>query len=213
MRLGRGTRTALAVVVACAAAAAGCGGSGYQYVTNREAGTYFKVPEDWELFHVDADDRPEALAPERPWQVIFDADPAPSRDHISEDAPGHPVGFAQVYPFGSEGGRSAVSLGSLRALLLGGQADPLALIEDGNENVELVDYDDVVDDDGHHGNRIIVNLKQQDGTFVTVGQIAMVDPATTHVYRLLVTCEAACFDRNRTEIDRVLDSWTIEPTD
>lgn len=208
-----GRRAGAVVALAVAVLAAACSGSGYQYVSNRDAGTWFKVPDDWELFEVTAEGRPDAVAPSRAWQVIFDAAPSPSMDNLQAPAPEYPVGVAQIVTFTSEGDRSAISLSSLRAMAIGGQADPLALIEDGNDALELVDYGDVVDDDGHHGNRIVLNLRRDDDTFVTVGQIAMVDPATRRVYRLLVTCEASCYDRHRTEIDRVMDSWTIEPTD
>jgi hypothetical protein len=202
---------AASAVLAAAVIATACGGSGYQYVSNRAAGTYFKVPDDWELFEVPVD-RPDALIPDRPWQVVFDASPEPSVDHVG-DFTDYPVGFARVVSYTSESDRSAASLGSLRAMAIGGQGDPLALIRDGDDRLELVDYEDVVDDDGYHGNRIILNIKQQDGRFATVAQIAMLDPATTKLYQLHVACSSACFDRYRTEIDRLLDSWTIEPKD
>ena len=35
---------------------AACGGSGYEYVSNDEAGIFFKVPDDWSVIDVDTDD-------------------------------------------------------------------------------------------------------------------------------------------------------------
>jgi hypothetical protein len=216
MAAGRGRRGrragALAVVLAVAALAGACSGSGYQYVTNRSAGTYFKIPDDWELFEVTVEDRPEAVAPDRPWQVVFDASPDPSLEHLGELGD-HPVGFAKIVTYTSESDRSTVSLSTLRGLAINGQGDPLALIADGNDSIELVDYQDVVTDDGYHGNRIVLNVKTTGGDFATVAQIAMLDPATTKLYQLQVACLSSCFDRYRTEIDRLLDSWTIDPKD
>lgn len=209
---GRGVRGIGAAIAVTIALGTACGSSGYQYVTNREAGTYFKVPDDWELFEITAEDRPDPRVPFTPWQVAFDASPEPSLDHLRTVAD-HPVGFARIVTYSGEKDRSQASLASLRSLAIGGSGDPLALIEDGSEDLELVDYGDVVDDDGHHGNRIILNVKQEDGSFATVAQIAMIDPGTTRLYHLQVACSSPCFERYRTEIDRLLESWTIEPKD
>lgn len=214
MAAGRGRRGVHvgALVLAAAVVAGACSGSGYRYVTNRAAGTYFKIPEEWELFEVSVEDRPDAVAPQRPWQVVFDASPDPSIDNLG-DLGDHPVGFAKIISYTSESDRSSVSLASLRGLAINGQGDPLALIADGSDSIELVDYQDVVTDDGYHGNRIVLNVKTTGGDFATVAQIAMLDPGTTKLYQLQVACLSSCFDRYRTEIDRLLDSWTIEPKD
>lgn len=47
--------------------------------------------------------------------------------------------------------------------------------------------------------------------FVTVNQVSYIDEATSHVYFFTMLCSAACYDRNRGEIESTVDSWTVQP--
>ncbi len=55
----------------------------------------------------------------------------------------------------------------------------------------------------------MLNKLVADGTYVTIDQIALVDPGTTTLYRLLVKCSSKCYLENRNQIDTVVDSWQI----
>jgi len=47
--------------------------------------------------------------------------------------------------------------------------------------------------------------------YVTVDQIALVSVDTNQVYFLAVLCSAACYDRNRIDIQSIVSSWTVLP--
>jgi hypothetical protein len=47
--------------------------------------------------------------------------------------------------------------------------------------------------------------------FVTVNQVSFIDEATSHVYFFTMLCSAACYDRNRGDIESTVDSWTVQP--
>jgi hypothetical protein len=38
-----------------------------------------------------------------------------------------------------------------------------------------------------------------------------VDADTSRVYYLAVLCSAECFNRNRSDIEAIVDSWTVLP--
>ena len=198
-----GRRAALlAVVGGLAFGATACDSSGYQYVKNSEEGAYFKVPNDWELFKVEEglpEDRPvpDGALMDGPWRIVFDADDAPDAAHIEAE-----VGSIRMDV------RDSVSNVDLRSLALDG-TDPIALYEQGSNEVEIVRYEDITTADGLRGNRVVLNKLVADGTHVTIDQIALVDPGTTTLYRLLVKCSSTCYLENRNQIDTVVDSWQI----
>jgi hypothetical protein len=45
--------------------------------------------------------------------------------------------------------------------------------------------------------------------FVQVNQTAYLDSATNRVYFIAVLCSAACYDRDRADIQSTVDSWTV----
>jgi hypothetical protein len=202
----------LAVVGGVAVASTACGTSGYQYVKNSEEGAYFKVPDDWELFRIEQglpEDRPvpDGAFIDGPWRIVFDADEAPDAAHIEDEVPADVVGQAEIGSIRMDI-RASVSSVDLRSLALDGQ-DPIALYEQGSNEVEIVRYEDITTGDGLRGNRVVLNKLVADGTYVTIDQIALVDPGTTTLYRLLVKCSSKCYLENRNEIDAVVDSWQI----
>lgn len=213
----RRLRPGAGVLLALTGVLGACGGSGYRYVENGEAGAYFKVPEGWEVFAVDADpvpdDRPAPIGSdlvEGPWVVVFDAAPDPAIEHVDELSPTHVVGQAEVGELRPEV-RDALTLADLRSLVLDGEYDPIQLYSEGNPDLEIVRYEDITTDDGLRGNRIILNVRLDEGDYVTLDQVALVDAGTERLYRLLVKCDAGCYLDNQDEIDEVVDSWTVDP--
>lgn len=208
-----GRRVALlAVVGGLALASTACDTSGYQYVKNSEEGAYFKVPNEWELFKVEEglpEDRPvpDGALMDGPWRIVFDADDAPDAAHIEAEVPVAVVGQAEVGSIRMDL-RDSVSNVDLRSLALDG-TDPIALYEQGSNEIEIVRYEDITTADGLRGNRVVLNKLVADGTYVTIDQIALVDPGTTTLYRLLVKCSSKCYLENRNQIDTVVDSWQI----
>ena len=52
-------------------------------------------------------------------------------------------------------------------------------------------------------------VKIGNGKTITIDQTALLDQATTKVYALLVSCSDKCFEENRGEINKVVESWTV----
>ncbi len=206
---GRG----LALLLLTGLVAAGCGGDGYEYVQNDGAGLYFRVPESWNVVEIEQvdDGMPEAVnEPADGWVRLLDRSTDPDIANFEAPVPTEPVGLASVVPLPDLDTRDQLDYAALRALALGGEQDPLALASQSDGGVEIVSLEDVTTGDGLRGERIVFTVEQDDGGFVTMDQTALVDPQTTEIYRLLLKCEARCYEDNRDEIDGIVDSWTID---
>ncbi|HEY8057723.1 MAG TPA: hypothetical protein VID94_03185 [Acidimicrobiales bacterium] len=206
------------VGVALGLSLAACGGSGYEYVSNDEAGIFFKVPDDWSVIDVETDDgtlgRPGVPLD---WVRVVDSSSAPTVTNYRTPVPADPVGIAVVEPVETASQRDGLSLEMLRTYALSGYVaetdapvDPLALNQEADGPLEMIDGYDINLDGGFHGQRIVFDLEIEPGQVVTIDQTALVDPETTEVYRLLIKCEAHCYADRRAEIDDIVDSWTID---
>jgi len=209
----RGFLAGVATAVALGALATACGSSGYEYVSNNDAGLYFRVPGDWTVFDVDTTaGRPDAVVPSSPWIRVLDASTRPDESNYLEAVPTAPVGIAEIQPL--ELRRDDVNLSTLRALALDNQGDPVRMVEEGsNPNIELVSLDDVSTADGFRGERLVFNEQVAPGQYVTIDQTALMNNDLTQIYRLLLKCESTCYEDHRSEIDGIVDSWTIDQED
>jgi hypothetical protein len=198
-------------VLAGALLLAACGSSGFHYVKSSEDRTFFKVPEEWKLYDNDtlldaasSDLSDEELEQVRQtqWAAVFDGHPTPALAHIANKAPKHPVGRALVQDLTPESA-DGVSLMSLRNLFY----DVDAKLE--KQTAEVISYEPVERDGGFHGSHLVVRLATQRGD-VVVNQIALLDQGTTKVYALAVACSVKCYDDNKSKIEQILDSWTVE---
>jgi hypothetical protein len=226
---GRTVNVAVAGLVV-AGLLAGCAGSGQRYVKNSSEGVYFTIPDDWKLYEEDAildfqDDQlgPEAIESRRDgsWQVFFDAAPRPSLRHLEQFLTAHPNGQAQVLELGPQQ-RDTVSLEVLRNLVL--PIDEISQIDE--TLVELVDAEEI-NRDGVRGVQFVFNVDMEavdsliaglepapdrKPEFATINQTALVDSATRKLYALVISCEAGCYEDNKSTIEKVADSWTVEET-
>jgi hypothetical protein len=208
-------------VAALGLVAASCGGSGYEYVSNDEAGIFFKVPDDWSVIDVDTDDgtlgRPGVPLD---WVRVVDSSSVPTVTNYRTPVPADPVGIAVVEPVETASQRDGLSLEMLRTYALSGYVaetdtpvDPLVLNQEADGPLEMIAGYDINLDGGFHGQRIVFDLEIEPGQVVTIDQTALVDAETTEVYRLLIKCEAHCYADRRAEIDDIVDSWTIDQED
>jgi hypothetical protein len=200
------------LAVAAASGLASCGGSGYEYVANDDAGLYFRVPDSWAVLEVDPAEtgRPAASGdPVEGWARLLDRSPTPGAANFEAPVPSYPVGLASVDPVPDLDTRDAIDYASLRALAYDG-TDPFAEAQVEGSNVQLVDLYDLDIADDVRGQRVVFTVQNDDGTFVTYDQTALVDNLTTEIYRLLLKCESTCYERNRDEIDDIVESWTVE---
>lgn len=187
--------------------------SSYTYVRNSDVKTYFKIPNNWELFQEDEIFRSqilglspqgEAAAKASIWMVAFDAAPKPSLDHFFSGSSPYPAGFAQVRQLGPEQ-KDSISLASMRNSVF-----PLNQLQvQDPTSVEFLQNEDLVLEGGIHGNRIVFNVRLGD-TFYTVNQTGLLNPETSLMYLFIIGCEARCYLKYQESIDSVVSSWTVK---
>jgi hypothetical protein len=200
--------TWLLVALACFATA--CASSGFHYVKNSDDHTYFKVPESWKLYDEDAVLKADAslsqderdAARETGWQTAFDGSPRPSLRHVRKANTRYPTGEALVQELSAKAADS-VSLESLRNLFFdidGAQSGTPATV---------ISYDLVDFDGGFHGSHLVARMSKGKVS-VTLNQMAVLDQDTSKVYALVVTCSTACYNRQQSKIEKIVDSWTVK---
>ncbi len=182
---------------------------------------------------------PQASTPDPiRWLVGIDGDPAPAVMHILNPTTlgtDYPQGIALVQEYSFDD-RDQSSLRSLRDYLF-----PVTqLIQDPN-SAQVLSYDDAIDHDGVRGVHVVFQFRASSlaaaqtsaagsgptdlqrsllggggaallsPDYVTVNQTALVDAETKQVYYLAVMCSAECYDRNRSDVESIVDSWTVLP--
>lgn len=202
---------ALAAAVWMVAAGA-CSGSGYQYVTSRKAGVYFKVPADWKVFDRNAmsnglkatgapglDDTTTLFA------AGFDSGPRPSISHVVPLDPGgtHPSGVARVKVL-DPSERDTFSFQAMRNMLLDVDAGAQ------QSKVKLLGQVDLAPKGGYRGQRIVYQVAPDGAATFVVDQTTIVDQGTQRVFVLAVACSSSCYDANRKVVDTVVKSWTVK---
>ena len=73
----------------------------------------------------------------------------------------------------------------------------------------VLSYDPVTFDGGFHGNHLVARMPKGKAS-VTVNQIAVLDQDTSKVYALVVACSTACYNRQQSKIEKIVDSWTVK---
>jgi len=199
--------------VALSAGLAACGAPDYRYVKSTKDRTFVRLPADWQVFDEDQlleNSTESAEAKEQfkqlTWSVAFDAAPKPSPENVLSVS-SHPSGLVQVRTL-SPAQRDAFSLADLRSLLL--QFDPLAENSDEASQVEVLASNDVERPGGLHGSEMLLNIQTPGGDVVKWRQIALIDSSVERVHVLAVSCDAECYDKNESVIDRVVESWKVK---
>jgi hypothetical protein len=181
--------------------------SPYTYVKNSESNTFFRVPRDWKLYDgrgLLPASNPIVSSPQAPterWQVVFDANPRPTRKFFG--SPRFPQGFAIIRPLTNEE-RDVISLASLRNLVF-----PIdQLLTQDPKSVDILKSEDLVVRDGFRGSRIIFTINRG-ADFLAVNQTGLIDMDTKKLYVFLVGCGVDCYIQNRETIDQIVGSWTV----
>ena len=190
---------------------AACGGSGFSYVKNSDDHTYFKVPQEWKVFDEDTiintlgknlSKRARDTERDQNWQVAFDANTHPSLKHLLDPNAKFPTGLAMVNQL-SFNDADSTSLGSLRNSFF--DVDAAVQANAG----EIVSYEPVELDGGFHGFHLVADLDLTKKATVRLDQTSLLDQATSKLYTLLVSCTAKCYDRYQSDIEKVVNSWTV----
>jgi hypothetical protein len=196
------------LVLALAALAAGCGEPQYHYVKNADLDTYFKVPSDWTMFpeadlkeRLGANDLPPVLD-RILWGSAFDASSDATLDNLIGPT-AQPTGFAFVRGL-TVVEQDDVSFGALRnfyieldRLFEEKSAEPL----DGNFDMPFSRGD-------LHGTRAVWAIETQSGP-VAYDQIALLDPARSRVFFMVISCTTECYADNRRTIDELVNSLKV----
>jgi hypothetical protein len=211
-RRGRSGWAALLSTVAAAALLASCAGTGYHYVSNSSDHTYFKVPDAWKLYdqhsllktagsQLSAQERQQELATS--WSTGFDANPKPAPSHVYRLGGGYPTGTALVQQLSADTA-DTISLQSLRNFVF--DVDTAAQ----NHTADVIQYDQITRSGGFHGIHMVVRAAMSNGASITLNEIALLDPGTTKLYALVVSCSSTCYEHNQSKIEQVVDSWTVK---
>jgi hypothetical protein len=199
------------LLVAAPFALAACAGTGYHYVKSSENKTYFKVPDSWKLYDQDSvlDALKGSLSEDEieqrrdtMWTTVFDANPAPTLNHLGSNRPGFPLGQAVVRPLSPDAADSA-SLQSLRNIFF--NVDDA--LQNGTAHVSA--YDLVELPGGFHGSHLVARVESKN-TSITFNQMALFDQATSKVYAISVYCTTDCYDKYESKIESVINSWTVK---
>ena len=155
---------AVVLLVAAPLALAACAGSGYHYVKSSENKTYFKVPDSWKLYDQESvlDALKGSLSEDEieqrrdtMWTTVFDANPAPTLNHLGSNRPDYPLGQAVVRPLSPEAA-DAASLQSLRNIFF--NIDDA--LDAGTAHVSA--YDLVELPGGFHGSHLVATRRKQE---------------------------------------------------
>lgn len=198
-------RPALIAGIAVVALVAGCGTNEFRYVNNASSDAYFKVPDDWEIFRIQAEEVTDRLAPEQgagPWHVVFDSAAEPDADHADAERPTDAVGQALIIEIGPEQG-DRLSPADLREAFIG--VDPLNVDDD---TIEVIDAE-LLERDGLRGSRVLFNQQTTDGEWVTIDHSSLINAAGTKVYVFEVKADAAAFKADRDQLAQIVDSFQV----
>jgi hypothetical protein len=195
----RGIRQRVPALLLLAFFLGGCQGSGFQYISDSDTSTYFKLPEEWKIY------REESSSVFTRYFVAFDGAHKPSPSHLLSPTADHPFGVAQVRIL-TDQQRENWSILSMRNYDL-----PIDQLVEQEQAEVLAEDNQVVQDGGARGVRIIYNV-ERDGELMTLNQTSLVDPTTRVFYQFIVGCHVECYARNQDTINEIVGSWTIKET-
>jgi len=228
-RIGRSLLLAGALV-AVLALVASCAAPRYDYVTNKTAGAYVKIPRAWTsqrlngpaLMGIDAKNvSPEGLSvlASQTWLVGIDSATSFDAEHLLVPDATHPKGYIEVRNLLPNEANS-LSLNDLRNLVIpmdqaqlaqtqAMQTDPQAALAT-PQVLTLVD-DKVHTPAGVHGVHLVYQIRTTDG-LVTFDQTSLLDAKLTRLYQLVMACSSECYAASRGAIDDIQTSFTVKPT-
>jgi hypothetical protein len=195
---------------------AACGAPQFTYVANSNSQTYFKVPNAWHkisdtaLAHALGGNN-SATIPTGVWSVGYDGSAVPSAGHILGASARQPFVLALVEPL-SAAASNAMSYNTLRDVFLPvTAADRQSAARQGFAltGFHLLQDARLTPGQGVHGVRDIFDYTFPDGSTDTFDQIAVTNADATKLYLLLLHCTASCYTKHASEIDTVMNSFTV----
>jgi hypothetical protein len=195
---------------------AACGAPQFTYVANSASQTYFKVPNGWHKISDTALARAlggnnSAALPSGVWSVGYDGSTAPSATHIYGAASAQPFVLALVERL-SAAASNEMSYNTLRDVFL--PVTSAARQSDAKRGFQLTGFHLLQDSvltpgQGVHGVRDVFDYTFPDGSTDTFDQIAFTNADATNLYLLVLHCTASCYAKNASEIETVMNSFTV----
>lgn len=200
-------RAVAGVALAASLLTAACGDADNTYVKESGSGLFLRLPNDWTVFPVKdgkpAGD-PRIDADFGAWSVVIDGHRNPRRSHIEEPATDEPVGTVDVVPMLALQSPLPLAHATLRSLFTVDGSDALE-----SDDVRDLEYDEV-DLGGHWGSRLVGTVSVDGVEEIRVAQLAFFDDSGERIYVVRIQCSLDCFDDHETEIEAILDSFTLE---
>ena len=203
-------------LVLIAVMVAACGAPQYTYVANSDQHAYFKVPAGWHKISDSA--LAKALrggsgstTPTGVWSAGYDGSTAPSASHVFGSVVPQPFAFALVEPLNSTASNE-MSYNQLRDIFLPVTSATRQNAAKGGfplTGFHLLRNTMLTPGQGVHGVRVTFNYTFPDGSIDTFDQVAFTNSDDTEIYLLVLHCLASCYQRNHSEIDTVMNSFTV----
>ena len=204
-------------VLLVAIIATGCAATQFTYVADSSANTYFKVPYGWhQISDVSLAAQfkalGSALGKNGSWAIAYDAAPAPAALHLFSPSATKPFVFAFVAPLPPAASRS-LSDDGLRDVLL--PVTPGGRLAAGQGSAFPLTHFHLLRDtllepgQGVHGVSDTFEYTYPGGITDTFGKVALTNSGKSLLYVLMVHCKAACYSKNRDQIDTIMSSFTV----
>jgi hypothetical protein len=191
---------------------AGCAAPQFTYVTNSSAHTYFKVPNGWRQITSSALNAAVKSAPQSGvWTVGYDGDIRPAANHVLGATDGAPFVYSVVAPV-SQATTNSLSYNELRDFFLPVTAASRATAAKSGfplTGFRLLRDATLTPAQGVHGVRVTFEYTYPGVGINTFDQVALTNADDTEVYLLLVHCLASCYSKHHSEIDTVMNSFTV----
>ena len=223
-------RLAIVFAISVPLVASGCSKSGTDsanWLANTQEKTYVEVPRSFKRFTVNPfrvnkfDQEAARISgiPRNPsnWEVVFDSAKKPRVDNFDDPRPAAMVGSVAVYSLDEDWTRSpnfrdALSVSTLRSYPLGraGSVDPIAAFNDGDPDVEIVNYSETAEKNGIRGIKLRFNQRITGSQWLTVDQQAFTNRQTNKVYVLTLKCSSTCFKSQYAIAKKISSSFTVQ---
>lgn len=206
---GRAVGLVLAVL---ALLVTGCAAPQFTYVTNSGAHTYFKVPSGWSQIKSSAlAAAVKTTSNSSVWSVGYDGDMRPAAGHVLGATNGAPFAYSVVAPV-NQATTNALSYNQLRDFFLPvTAADRATAAKSGFPltSFHLLRDTTLMTAQGVHGVRVTFEYTYPGAGTNTFDQVALTNADDTEVYLLLVHCLASCYSKHQSQIDTVMNSFTV----
>lgn len=181
------------------------------YVSNKEAGVFFSVPQSWfevspraldqqefsQIGSVEDQQRYDLVS----WQIAYAPQRLRAAAVLATAAQDFPVAYARVRGL-SDGERNSVSLNTLRDLVFP--------VTEGSSAIS-VNSDQEVSQPGGAGVDLRYDITLDSGS-QSLRQVALLSADRKTVYLFVIRCSTTCFKSNASEIDQIAQSFTVRGT-